>query len=496
MPEGECIAHVLDDIINSRFIVRLPFMSYVEILGIFLLGGFAAYFFPQMRQLKRLGWMLGLSFFVLLAELGLFHTVDVWFKATYISGCIVAVYLAVSARRLFAAESIARESLETHKLLGLTFQSQGFLDLAFEKFQRLLLYDLGLDYEKRRMVDKALSVYEYINRGGGFRTLDEHIRRLREADQSSTIGSHAKTDEVSLLENALPGEKPRIGRYEILGELGKGSMGLVYKALDPNINRLLAIKTIRFSDEFDEEVIQEIKERFFREAQIAGKLSHPSIVTIYDVGEDGDLTYMAMEFLEGEDLEKFVSKNNLLPFRRILDVLAKVADAVGFAHQAGVIHRDIKPANIMVLSNGGVKVTDFGIAKAMSSTRTRTGVILGTPNYMSPEQIMGQKIDVRSDLFSLGVLFFQLLTGELPFHGENLSSLLYQITKERHPSVRDYDPNIPKVCEQIIDRALAKDPNERFPTAGEMARVIRLVAARLDQIKEKGPAKGAPVTRA
>ena len=232
-------------------------------------------------------------------------------------------------------------------------------------------------------------------------------------------------------------------------------MGLVYKALDPKINRPLAIKTIRFSDEFDEDVIQEIKERFFREAEIAGQLSHPSIVTIYDVGEDRDLTYMAMEFLKGEDLEKYIDKNNLLPLRKILDVAARVAEALDFAHKSEVIHRDIKPANIMLLKNGRVKVTDFGIAKAISSSRTRTGVILGTPNYMSPEQIMGQKIDARSDIFSLGVLFYQLLTGELPFHGDNLSSLLHQITQKKHPPVRNYNPKIPRACEQIIDRALA-----------------------------------------
>lgn len=497
MSEGEFIAHILDNILSNSFIFRLPFMFYIELLAILLLGGFASYFFPQMGQLSRLGWVVGLTAFTLLAGIALFVIMGIWFKTTYIAGCLVAVYLVVSARQLLAAESIAKESIETNRLLGLSFQSQGFLDLAFEKFQKLplneetkdLIFNLGREYERKRMFNKALTVYEYLNRAGGYKNLDDHIIRLREHDKSSTLGSHGKTAEGSILADSSGEEKPKIGRYEILGELGKGSMGLVYKALDPNINRLLAIKTIRFSDEFDDEVIEEIKERFFREAEIAGQLSHPSIVTIYDVGEHGDLTYMAMEFLEGEDLENFVSKGNLLPFRQILDVLAKVSGAVDYAHKAGVIHRDIKPANIMVLKNGGVKVTDFGIAKAMSSSRTRTGVILGTPNYMSPEQIMGQKIDARSDIFSVGVLFFQMLTGELPFHGENLSGLLYQITKEKHPSVRTHNPKIPKVCEQIIDRALAKNPEERFNTAGELVRVIRLVALKLDQIRGKNSGK-------
>jgi serine/threonine-protein kinase len=311
------------------------------------------------------------------------------------------------------------------------------------------------------------------------------IPKLKEVDKSSTIGSHLRAREASVLDAAASEELTRIGRYEILEALGRGSMGLVYKALDPKINRLLAIKTIRFSDEFDEDVIQEIKERFFREAEIAGQLSHPSIVTLHDMGEDQDLTYMAMEYLEGENLEKFINKKNLLPLRKVLSVVASVADALEFAHRADVIHRDIKPANIMLLKTGGVKVTDFGIAKAISSSRTRTGVILGTPNYMSPEQIMGQKVDPRSDVFSLGVVFYQLLAGELPFQGDNLSSLLYQITQVKHPPLRSFNPRIPVACEQIMDKALAKNLDERFQTAGQMAKLLRLLAMKVDQKQKK-----------
>jgi serine/threonine-protein kinase len=315
---------------------------------------------------------------------------------------------------------------------------------------------------------------------------------MKASDNSSTLGSYGENREVSIFADTSAETLSRVGRFDILEELGKGSMGQVYKALDPKINRLLAIKTIRFSDEFEEDLIQEIKERFFREAEIAGQLSHPSIVTIYDVGEDRDLTYMAMEFLEGENLEKYIFKENLLPFTKILDIIAEVAEALAFAHRADVIHRDIKPANIMLLKNGGVKVTDFGIAKAISSSRTKTGVILGTPNYMSPEQIMGQKMDLRSDIFSLGVLFFQLLTGELPFHGENLSSLLYQITQIRHPSLRSYNPKIPRVCEQILNKALAKDPKDRFSSAEEMEKIIKLLISKIELLKKTKVVQGRP----
>jgi serine/threonine-protein kinase len=424
-----------------------------------------------------------------------FSAMQIWFRATYIGTFVIALFLVFSVKELLSGERVTKQSLETNRLLGLSFQSQGLLDLAFDKFKKLpfdnetkdLFYNLGLEYERKRMINKALEAYERANKGGGFRDLDDRIPKLKDTDKSSTLGSHTQTREPNILGEASIEAVNKLGRYDILGTLGKGSMGLVYKALDPKINRLLAIKTIRFSEEFDEDVISEIKERFFREAEIAGQLSHPSIVTIYDVGEHADLTYMAMEFLEGNDLENYISKKNLLPFRKVLYIVGRVADALHYAHKHDVIHRDIKPANIMLLNTGGVKVTDFGIAKAISSSRTKTGVILGTPNYMSPEQIMGQKIDQRSDIFSLGVLFFQLLAGETPFHGDNLSSLLYQITQVKHPAVREYNPRIPKVCEKIVDKALAKNPKTRFKTAGEMAQYIKLLASKVDQLMKRSP---------
>jgi len=260
-------------------------------------------------------------------------------------------------------------------------------------------------------------------------------------------------------------------------------MGTVYKARDPKINRLLAIKTIRFSDEFEEDQLKEIKERFFTEAELAGKLSHPGIVAIHDIGEDYDLTYMAMEFLDGDDLDKYCKKGSLLPVRKILDIIAETADALEYAHNNSVIHRDIKPANIMLLKIGKVKVTDFGIAKSMSASKTRSGIILGTPNYMAPEQIMGRQIDARSDIFSLGVVFFQLLTGELPFTGDNMNSLFYKITQEKHPAPHTLNPKVIKPCEQILDKALAKNPDHRFQKASDFAKYLRVLANKIDTLR-------------
>jgi eukaryotic-like serine/threonine-protein kinase len=491
--ETQLNAQLLDNIINSGTISRPFFLPYLETILILLIGISAAFIFSDKGRISHPVIVLGLFLIILSVGFVMFIGAGIWIKTFYLAGCLVSVYLVLVLKELFISEVFRKASPEEIRLLGIGYQNKGLLDQAFKKFQRLppdneskeLIYKLGLEYENKSQIDKALEVYDYILSIGGYQDIEARIAGLRGADKASIMGKIGEIDKSVNTSDSGGKTRSKVGRYEILSVLGKGSMGLVYKALDPKINRTVAIKTIRFSDEFDEDVIQEIKERFFREAEIAGQLSHPSIVTIYDVGEDGDLTYMAMEFLEGDDLDNFITKRNLLSFRRVLDVVLNIAEALDYAHKANVIHRDIKPANVMLLKNGNVKVTDFGIAKAISSSRTKTGVILGTPNYMSPEQIMGQKIDFKSDIFSLGVLFYQLITGELPFHGDNLSGLLYQITQIKHPSPRSYNPKVPNICEQILDKALAKDPSKRFKSAGELARVINSLGQRIDQMRSE-----------
>ena len=285
--------------------------------------------------------------------------------------------------------------------------------------------------------------------------------------------------------------KPRLGRYEILEELGRGAMGIVYKGRDPKLDRLTAIKTIRFTDDFDEDQAAKIRDQFYREAEVVAKLSHPNIVTIYDVGEDLDLSYLAMEYLEGESLETYARKEQLLSIRKTIDVTAQVCDALAYAHGHGIVHRDIKPANIMILKNGLVKVTDFGIARATASSKTRTGVIKGTPYYMSPEQISGMKVDGRSDIFSLGIVFYQLLTGELPFGGENLAAIMYQITTVDPEPPTKYNPKIYKAAVAILNRALEKGLESRYQNAQQMGDHLRLLAQKLDELKGKAQAQQA-----
>ena len=278
-------------------------------------------------------------------------------------------------------------------------------------------------------------------------------------------------------------KSPKLGRYEVLEQIGRGAMGIVYKGKDPILNRLTAIKTIRFSDEFDEDKVDVIKTHFYREAEVVAKLSHPNIVTIYDVGEDLDLSFLAMEYLQGESLEKYTSQGNLFPVKKCLEIIAQVCDALEYAHTHDIIHRDIKPANIMMLGDGSIKVTDFGIARATTSTKTRTGIIKGTPYYMSPEQTKGLKLSGRSDIFSLGVVFYQLLTGKLPFDGENMAAIMYQITSVNPTPPTEYKTGLNKPILTVLNKALEKDHDKRYAHARDMGKHIRMIFKKMSEIE-------------
>ena len=270
---------------------------------------------------------------------------------------------------------------------------------------------------------------------------------------------------------------PSIGRYQLLEPIGRGAMGNVYLGRDPLINRILALKAIDLNIGYDDAELETTAESFLREATIAGSLSHPNIVTIFDVGEMDGLAYIAMEYVRGHHLSEFAAADRLLPVDTVLDVVGRAADALDYAHRCNVVHRDIKPANIMYdsLSNN-VKITDFGIAKLIDAKRTRTGIVLGTPAYMSPEQLEGKNVNGHTDLFALGVSLYQLLTGLLPFRGVSMTNLMFVIANEPHQSVTSIRDDLPKWLDEVVDRALAKDPSHRFETAAEMAAALRRAA--------------------
>ncbi len=274
----------------------------------------------------------------------------------------------------------------------------------------------------------------------------------------------------------------QVGRYQILEELGRGAMGVVYKALDPAIGRTVAIKTIRLSDLSNPDERQRVRERLLREAQSAGVLSHPNIVTIYDVLEKEDYAYIFMEYVNGSSLEKMLRKRSLPESGALLHFLRQVAEALDYAHRKGIIHRDIKPANI-IISEGGpgverlAKIADFGVAKFVSHEMTHSGTMIGTPNYMSPEQIQGIPIDARSDQFSLGVVVYELLAGEKPFTAENLPALFYLICKQDAKPIEQANTTATETVGKVLQRALAKDPSQRFASCGDFIGALSMALA-------------------
>lgn len=263
-----------------------------------------------------------------------------------------------------------------------------------------------------------------------------------------------------------------LGRYEIVGELGQGAMGVVYKASDPLIDRIVAIKTITLS--LAQEERDEYEARFYQEAKAAGRLSHPNIVTIYDVGRSGDIAYIAMEFLQGRELRDILNDGKLLPVDQVIDIVAQVAMGLSYAHEHGIVHRDVKPSNIMVGRDGHVKITDFGIARmASAGVRTQTGMVLGSPKYMSPEQVMGKVTDQRSDIFSLGVMLYEMLTGQPAFMGENVNAIMYQTLNAIPQPPSSLNPAVPEMLNFIVAKALAKDVEHRYQNARDFANDLR-----------------------
>jgi hypothetical protein len=325
------------------------------------------------------------------------------------------------------------------------------------------LYELGCALQARGAEDEAAELFHRIAQtDSGFRDVARRLVDRR--------GPKETADEAPPLPQT-------IGRYELLGHIGRGAMGDVYLSRDPIINRLLALKAIDLSIGYEHEGMESASESFLREATIAGSLSHPNIVTIYDVGITEGIAYIAMEYVRGHHLSEFATAERLLPIATVVDLVARAADALDHAHRHNIVHRDIKPANIMYdwISNN-LKITDFGIAKLIDANRTRTGIVLGTPAYMSPEQLEGRNVNGHTDLFALGVSLYQLLTGQLPFRGASMTNLMFVIANEPHESVTRLRADLPKSLDAIVDRALAKDPADRFRCGAEMAAALRRAA--------------------
>ncbi len=482
------LAHAVSSILQEHFFVT-PAWGVWAGLGVFLLV--AAYL---VAVLPRLSAGLGAAATALLlvglvaAHFGLMVGGGLWIQLMGAASLLVVGHLLLTTKRFLVTErgkeKADSESAESNRMLGLAFQGQGQLDMAFDKFRKCPmdnglmenLYNLALDYERKRQFNKAEAVFRYMaDFNLNFRDLPQRIAKAKQMSETVLLGgSRGQSGGGTVILADGQVEKPMLGRYQVEKELGKGAMGVVYLGRDPKINRVVAIKTMALAQEFEADELTEVKERFFREAETAGRLNHPNIVTIFDAGEEHDLAYIAMEFLKGRDLVAQTKAGALLPLARAVSVVARVAEALDYAHQNNVVHRDIKPANIMYEAESDqVKVTDFGIARITDSSKTKTGMVLGTPSYMSPEQLAGKKVDGRSDLYSLGVTLYQLCSGQLPFVGESMAQLMYKIANEPAPDVVTVNPAVPPELNAIIGRSLLKDPDQRFQRGSDMAASLR-----------------------
>jgi len=473
----EITANVLARILSTVRLSRPSWARPLEIVALLYFAFFLMFVIPRVSirvGASILGIFLATWYII---GVGLMLGYGYWIKpfGPAVLACSGFVLTVVAGY----ARNWRHEVLDANKTLGLYYQGQGQLDMAYERFMKCplqdesvkhSLYNLGLDLERKRMFEKALLIYRYIGKYGPFKDIEKRSNRLEAPNstmQLSVVGGSVGTP-LLVDGNDI---NPVFGRYEILRELGRGSMGTVYLGRDPKINRKVAIKTLKYA-EVGPGNLDQVKTRFFREAEAAGKLSHPDIVSIYDVGEEHDMAYIAMELLIGGNLTRFCRPGHLLPINQALSIIADVADALDYAHNQGVIHRDIKPANIMLLEDGRIKVTDFGIALVVDASGTRTGVVLGTPNYLSPEQAAGQTPDGRSDLFSLGIVLYELLTGVKPFIGDTISAIIHAITHTAHPPFSELKQDIPSCCQAIIDKLLAKGLDERYDSAAQLSKAI------------------------
>jgi serine/threonine-protein kinase len=489
MPPVLTLAHAVSSILQEHFFVSPPWGRWAELLVLLAVAAYVVALLPRMNAGTALTVSSVLFVGLLAAHMALMASMGVWVQLMLPATLLLAGHAALVSKRFIVTERAKvksdESSAESNRMLGLAYQGQGQLDLAWDKFRQVPLseallenlYNLGLDFERKRQFNKAEAVFRYMHGfNPRFRDLETRLSRARQLSETVILGGASSHPGGSLQLGA--GEKPKFGRFEVQKELGKGAMGVVYLGKDPKIGREVAIKTLALAQEFEADELADVKSRFFREAETAGRLSHPNIVTIYDTGEEHDFCYIAMELLKGGDLAAHVKPGKLLPMDKVVSIVARAADALGYAHRQGVVHRDIKPANMMYHAESDtLKVTDFGIARLTDSSKTKTGMVLGTPSYMSPEQLAGKKVDGRSDLFSLAVSLYQLLSGRLPFDGESMAQLMFKIANEPPADIRGYNAELPRSLDAFLERALAKNPEERFQTGEEFGGALRAAFA-------------------
>jgi len=487
LPAVALEAQTVSSLLDERAFVVPPWGRTAEIALYVALAMYLVVLLPRLTAGAALATSAALAGALVVAHFVVMLKYELWLQLMAPLMLLLLGHAALASKRFVVTERAKRSvdvaSAESNRMLGLAYQGQGQLDAAWDKFRQVPasealrenLYSLGLDFERKRQFNKAEAVFRHLQGlQADFRDVGEKVKRARQLSDTVMLGGAVHPGGVLQLDVAA---KPCFGRFEVERELGKGAMGVVYLGKDPKIGRKVAIKTLAIAQEFEPEELAEVKERFFREAQTAGRLSHPHIVTIYDAGEEHDYCYIAMELLRGTSLIAHTKPGQLLATGTVVSLAARAAEALGYAHREGVVHRDVKPANLMYdAASDTLKVTDFGIARLTANSKTKTGMVLGTPSYMSPEQLAGKRIDGRSDLFSLAATLYHLLCGRPPFDGESMAQLMFRIANEAPADIRATQPALPGELAVFLERALAKNPEERFQTGEHFAGALRTAA--------------------
>jgi serine/threonine-protein kinase len=461
LPSGQFVtpseinAQLLAEIEQKRTIVSPAWIRAVEWLAPVLLAIIATLFLPDRSRRDIVVIAAVMIAAVILIE-ALFLLVG---RMRIDMGRAAIIFLGASILSWWLAGAVKKASLNAFRR-GSDFLAAGRLEPAFAEFRRCeptetlasAMYKLSLAFEEQAKPERADAVIRWMKK--------------------TQTGGDSPENKFSL--GGKKGTPQRLGRYVIERRLGRGAMGAVYLARDPRINRAVALKVIPIEKEFEDEELEEARLRFFREAESAGRLTHPNIITVYDCGEDKHLAYIAMEYLQGIPMTQFCDPKKLLAPNKTLELCARTAEALDYAHNQGVIHRDIKPANILYsLRQDLLKISDFGVARLTDNNRTKTGIVLGTPMYMSPEQLNADPLTGHSDLFSLGVTLYELLVGEVPFSASNIAVLMTKITTEDPSPVSNRRPGVPPSVDAVLFKALAKRPEDRFANGAEMAIALR-----------------------
>ena len=450
---SELTAALLADIENDRMIVEPAWANALSWLAAALLAIVAVIFLHDRNRREiavlTLSALVALLLLEALVLLGLHVRIDLGRPMLILAGiALLSAYLVPDVKKV---------SYDAFKK-GADFLNAGRLEPAFAEFRRCnpsetvaaLMYKLSLAFEEQAKPERAEAVLEWMKR------------------------THIGPEDRNPSPKNLDGMPQKLGRYVIQRRIGRGAMGAVYLGKDPRINRSVAVKAIPIEKEFEDEELKEARLRFYREAESAGRLTHPNIITVFDAGEDKGLAYIAMEYVPGIPLTDFTDAARLLAPKRALELCATTAEALDYAHNQGVIHRDIKPANLLYNpKDGSLKISDFGVARMTDNNRTKTGIVLGTPMYMSPEQLGAEDLTGLSDLFSLGVTLYELLVGEVPFRASNIAVLMTKITSEDPAPVSSRRAGIPPSVDAVLAKALAKRPENRFSCGAEMAIALR-----------------------